>query len=65
MAGLAPLLSFAHELSAVDPQNIEYLTMPNSLYPADHNRLIPKEPGATTWWNQVRADQIPPPQTVS
>ncbi len=65
LASLATLSDLALQMKNLPPDKIQFITVPNETYPADHNRVQWKEPDADLIWEAARIDSPLPGQPGS
>jgi LCP family protein required for cell wall assembly len=56
LGSVQALLSLAESLRSLKLRNITFVTLPNTLDPANINRLIPAQPAAARVWQLLRQD---------
>lgn len=59
LGSLSALVGLGRSLKGVDPDDVDFRTLPVGPYPADPNRVEPLEPDAGRLWQALRADKKP------
>ncbi|GAA5207873.1 LCP family protein [Streptomyces thinghirensis] len=61
LGSLRALTALARSLSGIEPDDIDFRTLPVRPYPQDPNRVVAAQPEATELWQAVRGDGPLPP----